>query len=234
MKIKFRFFSLVLCLMLLFSATASAGFEFSDDRFVGDFTTENLDRIIEEYELYDGWYWTTRPYVTQTFHALEDTPGWTSTAVNVYERRRYEQGYYGCRWNANIVIPEHPDLGWGECFGFASFIGYLLSGETNPHGRWTRFYSLKAAGDLRVGDIIRTEFDVGEKSYHHSAVVYSVSEDEILFLQLSGSLYNRILVGEGFMDGYHRPMITMEELANLPNVRVCRSPLNMPELTEEE
>ena len=135
MKIKFRFFSLVLCLMLLFSATASAGFEFSDDRFVGDFTTENLDRIIEEYELYDGWYWTTRPYVTQTFHALEDTPGWTSTAVNVYERKRYEQGYYGCRWNANIVIPEHPDLGWGV---------YLAAGRFGATGLLCNFLAAAA------------------------------------------------------------------------------------------
>ena len=38
----------------------SAPLSFEDTAFQGQFTTENLDRIIEEYELNDGWYWTTR------------------------------------------------------------------------------------------------------------------------------------------------------------------------------
>ena len=50
---------LSLCFLLSISA-ASAEFTFSDDRFRGRFTTENLDAIIDEYELFDGWYWTTR------------------------------------------------------------------------------------------------------------------------------------------------------------------------------
>lgn len=221
----------VLCLMIafvfLFVSAASADFGFSDTRFQGEFTTENLDRIIEEYELNDGWYWTTKPYVIQTFHGVEDAPGWTDTAVNVYKRHYYVNGMYGCRWNSNIVMPEHPGLGRGECFGFASFIGYLLSGEYNPHGHWKRYYSLKASGGVRVGDIIRTEFEVKNVRYQHSAVVYSVSDVEIVFLQLSGSLYNQIILNEGFCDGYHPGMTTMEELEKLPNIRICRSQLNL-------
>ena len=233
---RFGCFFLVMFLALPFASTALAAYNFTDDRFAGIFTTENLNAIIEEYELYDGWYWTTRPYVTQTFHGVEDAPGWTDTAVNVYKRPYYKEGVYGCRWGCNAVLPENLSLGRGECFGFASFIGYLLSGEVNPHGRWTRYYSLSAAGGVRVGDIVRTEFTAvvkgKEKKYYHSAVVYSVSEDEILFLQISGSLYNKIILGEGFADGYHEYLTTLEGLAKLPNIRICRSPLNQdPEET---
>ena len=227
MKKWFRFLCLAFSFSFLFLSSASAGFDFSDERFQGDFTTENLDRIIEEYELNDGWYWTTPPYVVQDFHGREDAPGWTDSSVNVYGRHYYEKGMYGCRWNSNIVIPELPSLGQGECFGFASFIGYLLSGEYNPHGHWKRFYSLKAAGGVRVGDIVRTEFTANGHRYQHSAVVYSVSEVEIVFMQISGSLYNKIILDEGFADGYHPGMTSLEELQKLPNIRICRSPLNL-------
>ena len=233
MKNRIRFFCFLTALFLLSASAASAGFDFADERFQGEFTTENLDRIIREYELNDGWFWTTRPYVVQNFHGVEDAPGWTDTSVNVYDRHYFQPGMYGCRWDSNIVIPELPGLGRGECFGFASFIGYLLSGEYNPHGRWTRFYSLDAAGGVRVGDIVRTEFMANDIHYQHSAVVYSVSDVEIVFLQISGSLYNQIILNEGFADGYHPGMTTLEELKNLPNIRICRSPLNLDEADRE-
>ncbi len=227
MKKLIRFCSMVVFFIFLIVSSATAGFDFSDERFQGEFTTENLDRIIEEYELYDGWFWTTRPYVTQTFHGMEDAPGWTDTSVNVYDRHYYQKGMYGCRWGSNTVIPELPELGRGECFGFASFIGYLLSGEYNPHGHWKRYYSLKASGGVRVGDIVRTEFTANGTHYQHSAVVYSVSDVEIVFIQISGSLYDLIILNEGFADGYHPGMTTLEELMKLPNIRICRSPLNI-------
>ena len=228
----FRFCCMALCCLFLPAFPASAGyggFAFVDERFQGDFTTENLDRIIEEYELHDGWYWTTLPYVTQPFHGVEDAPGWTDSSVNVYHRPYYRQGIYGCRWGSDFVTPEQPTSGHGECFGFAQFIGYLLSGEYNPHGRWKRYYSLKAADGVRVGDIVRTEFTVGKLHYQHSAVVYAITDVEIVFLQISGSLYNEIILDEGFADGYHPGMTTLEELEKLPNIRICRSPLNLEE-----
>ena len=218
--------SAVSLLALFFSPSAFADFQFSDDRFQGDFSTENLDRIITEYELFDGWYWTTAPRVPQTFHGLENSPGWTDTAVNGYHRTRYVRGLYGCRWNSNQVIPELPALGWGECYGFAQFVGYLLSGDYNPHHHWDYYYNFTASGGLRTGDILRTEFEAKGKKYRHSAVVYSVTENEILFLQVSGSSYNRINVGAGYMDGYHDAPVTLEELAKIPNIKICRSPLN--------
>ena len=47
---------LVLIFVFLPAAAGLADFEFTDDRFRDDFSTANLDRIIEEYELFDGWY----------------------------------------------------------------------------------------------------------------------------------------------------------------------------------
>ena len=51
---RFCCFFLVMFLALPFASTALAAYNFTDDRFAGIFTTENLNAIIEEYELYDG------------------------------------------------------------------------------------------------------------------------------------------------------------------------------------
>ena len=72
MKTRLRLFALILCICLSVSSMAFASFEFSDDRFQGVFTTGNIDKIIEEYELFDGWYWTVPKLVTQTFHGMKD------------------------------------------------------------------------------------------------------------------------------------------------------------------
>ena len=216
----------------MISAVSLSEFEFSDNRFQGVFTTENLDKIMIEYELSDGWYWTTAPNIPQSFHGQENAPGWTDTAVNLMHRTGYIPGIYGCRWMANKVFSETPGIGgYGECFGFAQFIGYLLSGEYNPHRNWNFYYNLEASDGLRVGDILRTDFTADGKQYRHSAVVYSVSEDKVLFIQVSGSTYNRIRAGSGFMDGYHHAPDTLEELAKIPNMKICRSQLN-PDQTD--
>ena len=73
-----------------------------------------------------------------------------------------------------------------------------------------------------MGDILRTDYKNG-----HSAVVYSVSDQEILFLQVSGSSYNRISVGSGFLCGYPLGLTTLDEIRKLPAaVTIRRSPLN--------
>ena len=55
-------------------------FRFVDTRFRGVYTTENLNAILEAYDLNDGWYWVTKPDVVQNFHAQEDRPGWTQSS----------------------------------------------------------------------------------------------------------------------------------------------------------
>ena len=218
---KKQFFLLLLCACLAVSH-ASAKFSFSDDRFRNQLTTENLDAIIEEYQLFDGWYWTTQANVTQDFHGHAESPGWNTT-IDERGLKNYLTGWYGCRWPIDHVRKTAPDQGgYAECFAFAQFIGYLLSGERNPQHNWKFFYSLEASSGLRVGDIVRVEYKKNKHEYHHSAVVYSVNGDEILFLQVSGGSYNRISVGTGFSDGYYENVTSLEEISSFPGLKISR------------
>ncbi len=210
-----------------FSASAEY-FTFEDHRFQGEFTKENLDAIIAEYELFNGWYWTTEADKDQTYHGQENRPGWTHTAVEIWKHVHYLPDWYGCRWMIPRVRKYAPGKGgYGECFGFAQFIGYLLSGERNPQGRWKFYYSLKQAGGLRIGDIVRVEYQYKEKKYQHSAVVYDISEDQVTFLQTFSSSYNQISVGIGFSDGHYKDIRTLDEIAKLPYLKISRSKLNL-------
>lgn len=218
---KFLLFSLLFVMMFSFSR-ASSEFLFSDDRFRGKMTTDNLDAIIEEYELFDGWYWTTPPDISQSFHGHPDSPGWTSS-VEAAGRKDYLKGWYGCRWPIDHVRRLAPDEGgYAECFGFAQFIGYLLSGEINPQGNWTFFYNIENSGPLQVGDIVRVEYKKNGHQVQHSAVVYAVNGEELLFLQVSGGNYNRISVGLGFTDGNVVDARSIEEISVLSGLKISR------------
>lgn len=212
---------LLLCFTLSIPCALSE-FSFSDDRFRGVLTTENLDAIIDEYELFDGWYWTTNADVSQDFHGHAESPGWT-TAVESIRGTAYVKGWYGCRWPIDHVRKAAPDEGgYAECFAFAQFIGYLLSGEINPQHNWTYYYSITESGPLQVGDIVRVEYRWNGHEYHHSAVVYAVNGEEILFLQVSGSHYNRISVGYGFTDGRVEDVINLDEISAIPGLKISR------------
>ncbi len=226
---KRRLMAMLLLLVLITGLTgAEADFTFDDDRFRGDFTTENLNAIIEEYELYDGWFWTTEGDIEQDYHGHEFSPGWTSTAVKMLKKTNYLEGWYGCRWGIHHVRSVAPDQGgYGECFGFAQFIGYLLSGEKNPQGHWKFYYSMKAAGGLQVGDIVRTEYTRKGKKYQHSAVVYKVEEDQVTFLQISSGAFNMISIGSGFSDGNYINLQSVDEIAELPWLKISRSEMNL-------
>ena len=218
-----RILLMLFCFTFFLVSAEAAPPVFEDTRFQGEYTTENLNAIIEEYELQDGRYWTTEAWISQTFHGTEH-PGWTSTAVNVWNHKRYEKGWYGCRWGADHIRTNNPSAGgYGECFGFAQFIGYLLSGERNPQGNWKFYYSLEKSGGLKVGDIVRSEYTRNKKDYHHSAVVYTVEENMITFLQVSGSGYNRISVGKGFCDGLIQNETSLSAIGKLPWLRISRS-----------
>ena len=210
-----------LCLSLPVTC-AFSDFLFSDDRFRDNMTTENLDAIIEEYELFDGWYWTTRAEVSQDFHGHPDSPGWTTSAAAA-GRKDYLKGWYGCRWPVDHVRRYAPDEGgYAECFGFAQFIGYLLSGEINPQHNWEFYYSVKASGPLQVGDIVRVEYKKNGRMIHHSAVVYAVNGEELLFLQVSGGNYNRISVGRGFTDGNVINATSIDEISAIQGLKISR------------
>ena len=134
---------------LMLSGACSAEFSFSDERFRNKLTTENLDAIIDEYELFDGWYWTTKADVTQDFHGHPDSPGWNTT-VDKKVKKECLPGWYGCRWPIDHVRKAAPDEGgYAECFAFAQFIGYLLSGELNPQHNWEYFYNTRKSDGLK-------------------------------------------------------------------------------------
>ena len=218
--------SMAAVILLVFSlmapVSAALAFDFSDDRFRDELTTENLDAIIAEYELYDGWYWTTQADIPQTFHGHPECPGWT-TSVEEIKLKAYQKGWYGCRWPIDHVRRAAPEKGgYAECFAFAQFIGYLLSGDINPQRNWTFYYSTDASCGLRVGDILRVEYRKNGHEYHHSAIVYAIYGEEILFLQVSGSSYNRISVGKGFSDGNVINITSLPELAVIPGIKISR------------
>ena len=201
---------------------ALAAFSFQDTRFQNYLTTENLDAIIEEYELYDGWYWTTQADIPQTFHGHPECPGWTTT-VDRNTRKAYQEGWYGCRWPIDHVRKAAPDRGgYAECFAFAQFIGYLLSGEVNPQHNWDFYYDTKSSGGLCVVDIVRVEYRKSGHEYYHSAVVYEINGEEIVFLQVSGGSYNRISIGKGFSDGNVENVTSLEELSVIPGLKISR------------
>ena len=218
---------LAVCILLVsfvFSCAAQAEYEFtfSDTRFQNKLTTENLNAIIDEYELFDGWYWTTPAEVEQDFHGHPESPGWT-TSASTQKRKGILKGWYGCRWPVNHVRREAPEQGGtAECFAFAQFIGYLLSGEINPQHNWDFYYSLKASDGLRVGDIVRVEYRKNKRTFQHSAVVYSVNGEEVLFLQVSGGAGNRISVGSGFTDGYILNETSAEVIGMIPGLKISR------------
>ena len=218
---------LVIALLSIHSL-AFADFTFVDERFQGDYSTENLDRMIDAYQLYDGWYWTTElDHGPQTFHGQPDAPGWTETAVVEWEMKDYLPGFYGCRWGVDLFSKWSPSRGgYGECFGFAQFVGYLLSGDVNPQGHWQKYYSIEQSHGLQVGDIVRVEYSQAGHDYHHSAIVYAVYGDEVRFLQVSSTEYNRISVDEPFSNGQFQNLSNVRDFERLPHLKITRAPLS--------
>ena len=222
-----RLIFLLAALVLMTRAPARAEFTFADTAYQGVFTTENLDAILDAYDLIDGWYWTTAADTPQTYRGQYASPGWTDTSVRIMGGQRYKSDVYGCRWNLEKVSALSPDRGgYGECYGFAQFIGYLLSGEINPQQKWKKYYTLEDAGGLKVGDIIRSEYTEDGVVRQHSAVVYSIRGEEVLFLYVSGGEYNRIRVGAGFTMGKIRDVRFLEDIGHLPWLKISRCPLN--------
>ena len=98
-----RFFAFAVCFLILISSVASASFQFSDDRFQGVFTTENIDKIIEEYDgEYSGEYMDgVMPHYSRARGrgARRDSRGRYSSRYSREGRdgysREYRDGYSG-------------------------------------------------------------------------------------------------------------------------------------------
>ncbi len=230
-----RCLSLILAFLLLPAvrplfpaARAEDAATFTDTRFQHVYTTENLDAIMEEYELIDGWFWVTRANVVQDYHGHENTLGWTETSQRLIDPYYYTPGWYGCRWNWDIVDPNIPNAaGWGECFGFAQFIGYLLSGSRNPHGEWVSFRFVNEAKGLKVGDIVRVEYTDETGFHQHSAVVYSVEGNKVKYLQVSGGARNKMRLRTGYMGGSDAGSTLVSDVYNFKGLRILRAEENL-------
>ena len=199
---------------------------FADTRFQGVYTTENLDAIIEEYELYDGWYWSTQRGVTQTYHGQEGKKAWTQTAQELHDPFVYSWGWVGCRWNWDVITGRANQYGWGECYGFAQFLGYLLSGERNPHGHWIMYESVLEAKGLKPGDIVRVEYRDETGAHQHSAMVYSVDGDTVLYLQAAGGSYNRLYTRRGFTGAGLAGSTSLNDISQAPGLMILRAEEN--------
>ena len=158
------------------------------------YTTTNISAICNAKNYIDGWYWSYSPsesgaatsYMGSQYRANVYTTrkkvnnGDTSIPVGDKDKNgKYYQGY------------EYPK-GYWECYAFANYLGYLISG-VNPLNGWLKMSEkdVIATGGLRVGDIVR--------SSSHSAMVYSISSDgSVKFVQCAGGYYNRISVNTNF------------------------------------
>ncbi len=210
------------------SVAKAAEGTYTDTRFQGVYSTENLDVIIEAYELFDGWYWSTQLNVTQNYHGQEGKKGWTQTSKDRFDPFIYSWGWFGCRWNWDMIESGGPNrAGWGECFGFAQFLGYLLSGSRNPHGEWVLFQSLREAQGLKPGDIVPIAYSDEKGSHQHSAMVYSVEGDTVLFLQASGSNYNKLYTRHGFCGAGLNGSTSIAEICATPGLRILRAEENL-------
>ena len=235
MKKRFLFLFLAFILILSLcvgdpvSARAEAS-ECTDTRFQGVYTTENIQAILDAYDLIDGWYWVTQAEVIQDFHGRENAPGWTdSTKKRLGSSMLETDGFFGCRWNLKQVNARLPNAdGWGECFGFAQFIGYLLSGDRNPHGHWKAYYSVWEAKGLKPGDIVRVYYETEDGVRQHSAVVYEALDDQVIFIQVCGATYNKLSIRHGFIGGGMNTN-NLYKIAKAPGLRIYRAPDNVEE-----
>lgn len=108
--------------------------------------------------------------------------GKANTWSTANKHRVGDNHYYGYSWYSNSGGLQR------ECDGFASFIAYCLSGS-DTYKAWSKVTdSIKSNSDLRVGDIIRAG--------GHTAIVYQVKTDKIVFFQACGSSYNKIVIGK--------------------------------------
>ncbi len=151
---------------------------------VAEHSTNEIQRICDEYGFTTGRYWSySEGSGNPTAYTASDQKATTTTSTQ--KGRPGDGDYKGYRF-----------AGGSECWAFAGFIGYKLSGFSNPYDRsWTKFESLNslnAAGGIAVGDLIRTR--------NHSAIVYSISDNgNLRFVQCGGGINNSISV-DGFFN----------------------------------
>ena len=187
--------ALVLCMLLAGLLTTGA--------LAGSISTSAIQDVCNRYGFKSGAYWTyDYNGVDKTKSALDAaaTSGYRASGVP-YGSGTYRSAYYS---GSDTHYGEYIFQGGRQCFGFANFIGYQITGSV-PTSSWTRYNSVaevEQAGGLQVGDVIRAG--------GHSAMVYKVSGSTIYTVECWGGSKNKISVG-GYFNGSAK---TLKEIAS--------------------
>lgn len=154
-------------------------------------TTSAIKEVCSRYGFKSGAYWTyDYNQVNKTKTALDAaaTSGYQASGIP-YGSGKYRSKYYS---SSDTHYGEYIFQGGRQCFGFANFIGYQLTGSV-PTSSWTKYSSVaevESVGGLQVGDVIRAG--------GHSAMVLTVSGSKITTVECWGGSKNKISVGGGF------------------------------------
>ena len=191
MKSKVLLFVAVLICLIGLCAGASA------------ISTQDIKDVCNRYGFKSGAYWTyDYNQVSKDQGSLDAaaTSGYRASGVP-YGSGHYRSKYYS---GSDTYYGEYIFKGGRQCYGFANFIGYQLTGSV-PTSGWTKYSSVaqvEASGGLQVGDVIR--------SSGHSAMVLTVSGGNITTVECWGGSKNKISVG-GYFNGSAR---TLREISN--------------------
>lgn len=192
---------------------------------VGVYTTENINKLLSDYNLLDGKYWgyyTSESGASTSYRGIDD-PVNTWTSNNKYGKYGKE-GTWGYSYG-----------GGEECFGFIAFVGAKLSGidissNIGPQDcpdKWQAYSvsEIEAAGGLHVGDIIQVRNASG--GHVHSSMVLSIDDTGYIHaIQAYGGDLNKIVVGTCFSSGVAGQIPdfdTLKAKANDYRVRVFRA-----------
>lgn len=146
--------------------------------YYGTYTTENLQSICDAYNFKNGYYWSYNTTVSGASTKYTASTHKAKTSTSDKYGKPGETNYKGYSFD-----------GGSECWGFAGFLGYKLSGIKTPNTKWKKYTSETALGDIRVGDIIRHS--------SHSAVVLTVSDNgKFCVIDANGGSNNEIKYGD--------------------------------------
>ena len=176
-----------LVLMLLLTGLLTAG------ALADSITTGAIQDVCNRYGFKSGAYWTyDYSNVEKTKSALDAaaTSGYCASSVP-YGSGKYRSQYYS---GSDTHYGEYIFQGGRQCFGFANFIGYQLTGSV-PTSGWKKYSSVaevESVGGLQVGDVIRAG--------GHSAMVLTVSGSTVTTVECWGGNKNKIAIG-GYFNG---------------------------------
>ena len=155
-------------------------------------TTSAIEAVLSRYNFRSGMYWTyDYSKVSKSTAALDKaaTSGYKASS-KPYGTGTYQSAYYK---SSKTHYGEYIFKGSRQCWAFADFIGYQLTGKV-PSSQWTKYSvsQIEKAGGLQAGDVIRAG--------GHSAMVLRVSGSTVYTAECWGSTgsKNRIAVGGYF------------------------------------